>query len=175
VLGADRVWWPLLLAAAALLALLIAALSLVVAPAPERRSAIRLAVTRGVPPRSLRCRERWRRTRGRLLESGEMNYYSLATLVLRVYADRGREPGWAADLTTSELAAPGCGHLAGGTRRCAARMLGAPTWSSSRAHRPAQAVRSSDWRAGADVGRSASPWSGTLHRRRRDRHLAEGA
>jgi hypothetical protein len=102
VLGANRLWWPILLA------LLIAAL---IATAlylwwKRRRRAIAEPVvfTPAVPPLETALAQLAALRREGLIERGEFrSFYERLTETLRHYA-AAVEPGWSVDLTTSELA-----------------------------------------------------------------------
>jgi hypothetical protein len=101
VLGANRVWWPILLA------LLIAAL---IATAlyvwwRRRRPARPVAVVPGVPPHERALAQLATLSREGLLERGDFRrFYERLTIIMRQYAAAVR-PHWSTDLTTSELAA----------------------------------------------------------------------
>jgi hypothetical protein len=103
VLGANRVWWPLLLG----LALLLLAAALLYAWWRRRRrprEAAPAAAVPAVPPREAALARLEQLRRSGLLERGELRpYYETLTETLRRYA-ASVEPAWGTDLTTSELA-----------------------------------------------------------------------
>jgi hypothetical protein len=100
VLGANRLWWPLLLAL--LLALLIA-IALYIWWR-RRRPHVEEVIVPLVPPRTAALEQLEALGRAGLLERGELRpYYIRLTEILRHYA-ASVDGGWSVDLTTAELA-----------------------------------------------------------------------
>lgn len=103
VLGAERVWWPLLVAL--LVALALAALALLYWRRRRARSgALEDFIPPGTPPReaALALLDRVRTLR--LIENGEIRRaYILMAAALRHYL-AALDPAWGPDLTTTELA-----------------------------------------------------------------------
>lgn len=102
VLGANRVWWPLLLAL-----LLAAVIGTALYIWWRRRRAVGEPVvfTPAVPPLELALAQLAALRREGLIERGEFRpFYERLTETLRHYA-AAVEPRWSVDLTTSELAA----------------------------------------------------------------------
>ncbi|MGH7506266.1 MAG: hypothetical protein ACRELX_11470 [Longimicrobiales bacterium] len=101
VLGANRVWWPIVLGAALLLAVLVLAYVWYRRrqPAPEAPP-----IEPAVPPRALAL-ERLEHARSlHLVEAGQVKeFYSLVSDALRGYLN-ALDGRWTADLTTTELA-----------------------------------------------------------------------
>jgi hypothetical protein len=101
VWGANRVWWPWLLALLLLLALAAVAYWF------YRKRRVQPVVVPAVPvidPRDQALRELQRIRALRLIEHGEFKqHYFLVTEVLRAFA-AANEPDWSTDLTTEELA-----------------------------------------------------------------------
>jgi hypothetical protein len=143
VLGGDRIWWPLLVGLAVLLAL--AALLIWLwrrrRPPPPFAS----PAPAGPSPREAALALLDRARVLRLAESGEMKrYYSLVAEALRVYMD-AVEPGWGADLTTEELAIRiRSGHLVDATAD-AMRVLGRADLVKFARYRPDLAAAQADW------------------------------
>jgi hypothetical protein len=103
VLGANRLWWPLLLLALLLLAALIA-LDLWWKRRQPKEVAEPIVLVPRVPPREAALAQLDALRREGLLERGELKlYYARLTEILRHYA-AAIEPRWSVDLTTSELA-----------------------------------------------------------------------
>ncbi|HEX6063382.1 MAG TPA: DUF4381 family protein [Longimicrobiales bacterium] len=101
VWGANRVWWPWILALLLLLALAALAYWWYRKRQPEP-VAVPLAPV--VDPREQALRELQRIRAQRLIEQGEFkHHYVLVTEVLRRFAE-ATEPDWSTDLTTDELA-----------------------------------------------------------------------
>ena len=101
VLGANRLWWPLLLA------LLIAALiatALYIWWKRRRGADVPVVFTPAVPPLEVALAELAALRREGLIERGELReFYERLTVTLRHFA-AAVEPRWSVDLTTSELA-----------------------------------------------------------------------
>jgi hypothetical protein len=100
VLGANRLWWPILLA---LLLALIVGIALYIWWR-RRRPKVEAVMVPAVPPRAAALAQLEALAKAGLIERGELRpYYIRLTEILRHYAQTvdGR---WSVDLTTSELA-----------------------------------------------------------------------
>lgn len=101
VLGANRLWWPILLAL--LIAALVAA-ALYVWWRRRRGAETPIVFTPAVPPLEVALAQLAALRREGLIERGEFRlFYGRLTEILRHYA-AAMEPRWSTDLTTSELA-----------------------------------------------------------------------
>lgn len=101
VLGANRVWWPILLAL--LIALLIAVAAIIWWR--RRRRPEPVVFTPATPPRDAALAQLNALSREGLLERGDYRrYYERLTAIMRHYAG-AVHPRWSVDLTTTELAA----------------------------------------------------------------------
>jgi hypothetical protein len=102
VLGASRLWWPILLAV--LLAAIMAAALAWWWRRRRRDDVPVIAVVPAVPPRAAALARLDELARSDLLARGDFRtFYQQLTAVLRRYA-AAVEPAWGVDLTTSELA-----------------------------------------------------------------------
>lgn len=144
VFGANRLWWPILLAL--LLALAVAAA--IYWWWRRRRKDAPAVVVPGVPPRAEALQALAELQAAGLLERGEVRlFYERLTGVLRHYA-AAVNAGWSADLTTSELAARLRADLPAPEALELVRILGAADLVKfARARLPA-AVASNDLDAG---------------------------
>ena len=101
VLGANRVWWPILLVGAVLLALLALAVAWYRRRKPQEEVA---EVDPGLSPRERALAQLARARESGLVEAGEMKeFYSRVTEAVRVYV-AALDPRWSTHLTTTELA-----------------------------------------------------------------------
>lgn len=106
VLGANRLWWPFLLALALLLAAVVIAYWLY----QRRRPKTLAAPVTIVSPRERALQALDAARAAGLLETGELKqFYSAVSDAVRQYLDT-LEPRWGADLTTSEVAGRMRGH-----------------------------------------------------------------
>ena len=101
VLGANRLWWPILLA---LLIAAVIATALYIWWRRRRRAEAPVVFTPAVPPLEVALAQLTALRREGLIERGEFRvFYGRLTETLRHYA-AAMEPRWSTDLTTSELA-----------------------------------------------------------------------
>src|SRR5690606_19113540 len=102
VLGANRVWWPIILA---LLLAIAIAVALWLWWRRRRRVEEPIVFTPGVPPHETALAQLAALGRAGLIERGEYReFYDRLTATLRHFV-AAVEPSWSVDLTTSELAA----------------------------------------------------------------------
>jgi hypothetical protein len=102
VLGANRLWWPILLA---LLAALLLAVALYIWWRRRRRPADEAVFTPAAPAHEVALAQLAALAREGLHERGDFRrFYERLTAILRHYA-QGTDARWSVDLTTSELAA----------------------------------------------------------------------
>lgn len=143
VLGADRVWWPILLAAG----LLLAALAAMYAWYRRRRPAVTALPVPAVPPRARALAVLDAARSAGLVEAGHTKeFYSEVTDAVRGYLE-ALDVRWSRDLTTSELA----GRLRGGGVDAPAAallaLLGNADLVKFAQRRPLSAEAYADWTA----------------------------
>jgi hypothetical protein len=101
VLGANRLWWPILLA---LIVAAVIATALYLWWRRRRRQPEPVVFTPSAPPRDTALAQLAALARDGLIERGDYRtYYERLTAIMRHYAE-AVQPRWSVDLTTSELA-----------------------------------------------------------------------
>jgi hypothetical protein len=146
VLGADRVWWPILLG----LALALAAAAALIYWLRRRRPVPEAVLTPGLPPRERALAALDRARELGLLEAGEVKaFYTLVTDAVREFLE-AVEPRWSRDLTTTELLALLKGEVEEGQRERLGDLLQSADLVKFARRRPHAATAIAEWQAARD-------------------------
>jgi hypothetical protein len=143
VLGANRVWWPFLVAGAVAIALLAA----LYAWYRRRRPRTEVVFTPAVPPRLAALEALEAARASGLVEQGHFKeFYTLVTDAVRAYVE-ALDARWGRELTTSELA--GCLRGQGVDREAVSliALLGSADLVKFARRRPAPAEAHAEWSA----------------------------